>query len=318
MQDLLRTRMERLLALTSSPNEHEAALAMEKLQELLIRHNLDLADLETRGHAAPTVREKGHDLGKAAFRWKLDLAEVIARHYFCHPLVNRHAKTVVFVGRPDNVDSLLALYRWVIEQIKTISREERRVHIESTGEHIDPLRWQVNFGIGVVERLGQRLEEIKRRQAEDTQIQALVVHHESEISDYLEGTYGFRADGQKTRAQREHEEQVRERIEKRKKFRAECEAAGNMEPYYREYPWDRPLTAAQLEEMAKQAEQERKRQERNERRRTGRHRYHEISDDEYRQLGQASTARTSGRRSADRVNLEPFVEAGSTRQAIDE
>ena len=43
-QNLLE-KISKLLALTSSPNEHEAALAAEKAAELLAKHNLSVADL---------------------------------------------------------------------------------------------------------------------------------------------------------------------------------------------------------------------------------------------------------------------------------
>src|SRR5437762_2888653 len=97
-------RLRKVLALTSSPMEHEAQLAAERLRELLTKHNLDMADLEEKGgRVPPSIHEAGHDLGKAAFKWKLDLAEGISEFYYCVGLVNRYSKTVTFVGRPDNV-----------------------------------------------------------------------------------------------------------------------------------------------------------------------------------------------------------------------
>jgi len=117
-------KLRKLLALTTSPVEGEAHAAAHKLQELLTEHNLNVADLESRGQAKPAVREDKHDLGKAAFKWKLDLAEVMADHYYCFPLVDRYTKTVAFVGRPDNIKSLQMLYGWVIDQIKRIGSEE--------------------------------------------------------------------------------------------------------------------------------------------------------------------------------------------------
>src|SRR2546423_3993388 len=121
MDTKLLDRLRKILALTESPVEGEAQAAAMKLQELLTEHNLSIADLEKRGHQAPPVGESAHDLGKAGFTWKLDLAETIADHYFCHAIVSRYRKTVSFVGRPDNVDSLQMLYTWVIDQIKRIS-----------------------------------------------------------------------------------------------------------------------------------------------------------------------------------------------------
>lgn len=120
-------KLQKVLALTKSPNEFEAQAAADILAKLLKAHNLDMADLEARGtEAAPGVEERGHDLGKAAFQWKLDLARYIANFYYCEAIVFAD-KSLVFIGRPDNVQSLQMLYGWLIDQIKRIATEERKV-----------------------------------------------------------------------------------------------------------------------------------------------------------------------------------------------
>jgi hypothetical protein len=85
-------KLRKILALVNSPEEGEALAAAEMLQKLLTDHNLSMADLEKKGSKAAPVTESGHDLGKAAFKWKLDLAEVIAEHYFCHGIIDRYSK----------------------------------------------------------------------------------------------------------------------------------------------------------------------------------------------------------------------------------
>lgn len=211
-RDKLHDRLRKILELTRSGNEKEAQSAAYRLQQLLTEHNLSMADLERKGAAAPGVREQGHDLGKAAFKWKLDLAEGIAEFYYCVPLIDRRTKTVAFVGRPDNVEGLTMLYGWVIDQIKAIATTERRVHFDETGEHIDPLRWQINFGVGAVERLVVRLQEMKSRATEDLarneegDVVGLALHHATEASDYLEVKYGYRKDGKRTKADQERVE----------------------------------------------------------------------------------------------------------------
>lgn len=309
----LRSRLEKMLALTTSPNENEAKQAMEMLQKLLTKHNLDIAELELRGHKkAPGVQETGYDLGKTNFKWYLDLAETIASHYYCYPIIDRKHKTIKFVGRPDNVESLTSLYKWIIEQIRSISREARRTYIVEIGEHIDPLRWQLNFGEGIVSRLGDRLQEIKNRLVEDNKAHALVLHHESEISDWLDDKYGYRIDGQPTKYEREYAE--RQRI--RKEFKVQCEANGDMEPYYKAYPYERPATPAQLAQYAAdKAERDakwEKEMEKMRRRPAPKARpQKEMSDADWRKYEQGQTANYHGRRSAAQVNLTPFIEAGS-------
>lgn len=209
MLDKLRKILER----AKSPNEGEAGVAADMLRKFLEQHNLSMADLEKKGgKLAPEIHKQGHDLGKAAFKWKLDLAEAIARFYYCESLIERHTKMVAFVGRPDNVEALTMLYGWIIEQIRRLSAETRRAHFDETGEHVDPLRWQLSFGVGVVERLEVRLTEMKARQEEDaaeeasTTAIALYDQRQREISDWLEEQYGYRRDGKETKRDRERRE----------------------------------------------------------------------------------------------------------------
>lgn len=310
-------KLRKVLALTASPNEHEATLAAETLQRLLTEHNLSMADLEGRGAAhAAKVMEHEHDLGKAAFKWKLDLATTIAEHYFCVGFTTTDKK-VRFVGRPDNVESLTMLYEWLIRQIANVSRAERETHRILTGEHVDPLRWQVNFGLGVVQRLGTRLYEIRewRERGGASQAEAnttaLVVRLADEANDYMEEKYGRRLDGKMTKKDREWHEKWRKDVEARKAFKATCEAAGDMEPYYAAYPWDRPQTLTPAQEAKREREQRREQEkwERKWAREQARERERERNKtpEQRRADEQATKARRSGRDNADKINLQPFL-----------
>jgi hypothetical protein len=294
-------KLRAVLAMTHSKNENESALAMARLQELMTAHNLTIADLEQRGaKGKPQIEKKQFDLGKAAFKWKLDLASVIADHYFCVPLVDRGAKTVQFLGRPENVESLNMLYGWVIEQIKAISADERKKHIAESGEHVDPLRWQVNFGLGVVQRLYTRLDELAKQRS--TTVTSLVLAHKSEISDWMEENLGYRVDGQDTKRVREWKESNAKNEARLKELKAT-----NLEQYYKERPWERPeeierRRLASEKDMAKARKAAVRRQQRE---MMGQVRKEGRVD--WRKEGQAYNAREAGRKRAEDINVQPFV-----------
>lgn len=299
-------RLRKILALTQSPNENESASAAAMLAKFLVQHNLSVADLEQKGAKSSGVIETGIDLGKAAFRWKLDLAEEIAEHYFCVGIVSKVRKTITFVGRPDNVESLKMLYAWVVDQIKRLAAAERKQHQASTGEHIDPLRWQVNFGQGAGRRLIQRLAELQDER--DAATTAMVLHHTKEISDYTEKKFNRRYDGEQTARDKEWYAGYEERQKQYEAERLELEKADaeflarDPDAYYAEYPERHPDAVAAAEKA------EAAREERNYRRRmnyvpTGRYRaaYNDEGDD------QKSAAHYAGRKSADKINLSPFL-----------
>lgn len=301
-----RAKLQKVLALTKSPVEGEAQAAALRLQELCREYNIEVASIEEKGAKAPEIQKQAHDLGKAAFKWKLNLAEKIAEHFFCYAMVCHYSKTVAFVGRPDNVEAMQMLYGWLIEQIKQVSATARKEHHTATGEHVDPLRWQVNFGLGVVDRLGERLEELKRRQ-QDEAGSAIVLHHASEISDWMEAQYGRRVDGRETKTQRE-------RRERNEKEQTDWNAllATDPEAAYAQRPWERPETEEQKAERearwAKQVKEADARDRKNEARRQARGpRYRHVSDEELTKENQAYTARGAGQKAAKDLNLEPFL-----------
>lgn len=302
-------RLRKILALTESPEEGEAASAAEMLQRFLVQYNLSVADLEQKGHKKAQVTEGAVDLGKAAFRWKLDLAEEIAEHYFCAGIVNRYRKTITFVGRPDNVESLKLLYGWVLDQIKRLAAEERKKYQAEHGEHMDPLRWQVNFGTGAGRRLVDRLEQRKKSQAGDRSSTALVLHHLKEISDYTEKKYNERFDGQETEKDLQRAAYWKKYYEERD-AKAKIQAAADAEflardpkGYYERYPERHPEAVARAER------EEQRRIDRNYRRRMNYQPrgYRRYSSGDWRKEEQADAALAHGKKAADRINLEPFV-----------
>lgn len=301
-------KLRKILELSKrAGTEGEAAAASFRLQELLTKYNLEVADLELKTGKVAHVGEAGYDLAKSGFKWKLDLADYVADHYYCAPIVDRRSKTVMFVGRPDNVESLRMLYGWLIDQIAALAREARREHAATTGVHIDPLRWQLGFGEGAALRISQRLDEL-RRSFVDEDTTALVVHHQVEVSDYLEDKYGYRRDGRETKRARQSREEY-ERIRKeREELKSRCAFEGNMEPYYRKYPWERPLTAEQRAQQDKADREYMKRQARNEKRRTGRSYWKDETDEERRQRHERRDAKEVGFAQGDKVNLTPFIE----------
>lgn len=307
----LLSRLQKLLALSTSRGEGgaegEAQAAASLLAKMLEAHNLDIADLEQRGAVKPGIHERAHDLGKAAFKWKLDLAEFIAEHYYCASMVDRRTKRVAFVGRPDNVEALTMLYQWLIDQVRAIASEARRTHLRDTGEHVDPLRWQVGFGEGAAKRIGERLKDRRRQESSDAG-SALVVSHASEVSDYLEEVHGYRLDGRKTAAQVRADEGYKQWLEGVKVDNARLAALklNDPEAYYRERPWDTPEAHAEREA---EREAERKREERNAKRRTGRA-YRYATDEEVRRDSERRVASSQGRAHADSINLSPFLGAG--------
>lgn len=77
-------RVRKLLALSSSSNEHEAALAAAHAQRLLAEHNLTMSELELQQEGAG---EAELQVAKTVPKWLSSLFATVATAFDCFPIV---------------------------------------------------------------------------------------------------------------------------------------------------------------------------------------------------------------------------------------
>lgn len=149
-------RVRKLLALAGSPNQHEAELAMAKAQQLMIRHRMEVAVLDTRGGfvrrqlGTPKVRQP---------RWRSTLAAVVAHHFFAEvirttaylPHERRWGAVWEIIGRPEDVDMTSYAFDFVQRTAERLWTEHRRAN-PGVG------RARERFLMGVVIGFDSRLE----------------------------------------------------------------------------------------------------------------------------------------------------------------
>jgi hypothetical protein len=207
--DAILDRIKKLMALAdSAANEHEAALAGERMQTLLTEFNLTRAEVEskteeTRDDALTAKRERSQSDRGAMYRWQRDMMAAVARNNFCSHFVGRvfraedwgahyrrieiadssrpsgkrwdevkgvYAKGHVLVGRSENVAATLLMFDYLSTQI-------RRLCPHSTlADRADKYLWLDGCAETIVERLDRKrseAEEAQRRR--ETQTPGLVL-----------------------------------------------------------------------------------------------------------------------------------------------
>lgn len=87
----VRDKIAKLLALSESPNENEAAQALLKAKELMMQHKLSMQDL-SEGDAQVLHRETDITFSKRRNAWTLMLANVIAENYCCRAFSRRRSR----------------------------------------------------------------------------------------------------------------------------------------------------------------------------------------------------------------------------------
>lgn len=131
----VKDKINKLLALSQSPNEHEARLALCKAKELMTGHGLSMQDLTADG-AQVIHYETTFTYSKRRSCWMLQLAGVIAEKYCCRAFCRRRSRqqtrTVCLAGFPEDIRlceralgyALDCIHSW----IRRISRLNRKLY----------------------------------------------------------------------------------------------------------------------------------------------------------------------------------------------
>jgi hypothetical protein len=181
-------RVTKLLALSTSSNEHEAASAAAKAQQLMFRHNLSLAQVQAGPEdARDAYTERVIDLG-ALQSWRRTLIHVLAEHNFCKALAFVGTPRVAIIGEPHNIALVEQLYAYLLRELLRLAdvawqRAKRRSRDSAR-------QWKHGFQHGAVEVIAERLAEQREEDAAaDEASRALVLRKDAGVADALRRQY---------------------------------------------------------------------------------------------------------------------------------
>lgn len=101
-------KIQKLLSLANSSNEHEAALAAKKAQALLLKYNLSASEIEDQDDYTQTEVDSGKGRIEPEF---LFVVPVLKEHFFVRIVREKNQSnkwSYVYIGKPENVK--IALY----------------------------------------------------------------------------------------------------------------------------------------------------------------------------------------------------------------
>jgi len=190
-------KVRKLLALSTSPSEAEAASALAKAQELLARYGLGMADVSTQD---PEVTEDVLLEKKRLRKWESSLIHTVSTCTFTQALhlQGPSGGKVVLIGRELNTQAAKELFAYLHITVLKLGRA-----------HSDQVAHLESFRFGLVQRLGERLSELSRGSeqsggpwagssssspAEETESRALTVRmvqtSTRENKEYINRKYG--------------------------------------------------------------------------------------------------------------------------------
>lgn len=133
-------KIQKLLALSKSPNEHEAARAAEKAQELLATYNIDVSEVEVEEAKASVIQDSVRTKSKA---WMRIVRSAAAHMYFCEYYYSKYQQEApqrkrgfvtydlhFYVGEPHNIAVAKMMSEYLIATVSRLAREGARVHLK--------------------------------------------------------------------------------------------------------------------------------------------------------------------------------------------
>lgn len=168
--DALLDTVRRLLALSeNNPNEHEAASALAKAQELMLEHDLAHADLQVQEWAYDQVYA-----GKVIPLWCKVASAIAARYFGCFGITKsgrRNDTALTLFGRPHHVQIATHVYHYLARTLQDLARPL-------------PRRDRNAFILGAAEAVHDKLQE--RLRASGAAVGALVANTHAEVKAELD------------------------------------------------------------------------------------------------------------------------------------
>ncbi len=166
-------RIRKLRALKESPNVHEAAVAAEKMQELIDTYKIEEALLIDEADEVPEeiTRRKIYEFkGVRVTTWVLELAGAICRAngckcYYLTGCKFRYGKErirpgkISAAGTPSDLETATALLEWLVDEVERLYKEEKPEGFDR-GEG---KAWANSFRNGAVVTIRRRLLEAQER-----------------------------------------------------------------------------------------------------------------------------------------------------------
>lgn len=142
-------KIRKLLALSQSPNVHEAALAAQRAREMMDEHGIECADLADPDPVASRTLESTWT--KKA--WYCKLVTGVAKSCFCQTAVISDKRgqpaSLTMWGRPTDMAAALLLVEWLRREIMRLADRDGR---------FQPREWKESFYVGAVDEVLRRLE----------------------------------------------------------------------------------------------------------------------------------------------------------------
>ena len=171
-------KIKKLLALASSPNPHEAALAMEKATALLAKHNLSYAQLETKEKIDMGCAVR--PMGKRIPTWKQNLFSCVTNTLDCVPILEKSytGQSYKIIGHPADV----AIARDLFENLLHIVDMMGSVYAGNKN----------SYRMGIIRTINDRLTAMYSQMTKEATTALVCVQKKKRVEAYVDSLGDFK------------------------------------------------------------------------------------------------------------------------------
>jgi len=194
-QEAILSKIKKLLALATSDNENEAAIAAAKAQTLLIEYNISQEELDSFNDAKSEKVIQVQADGKNRHNrsaWYDHLAYTVAKANLCNLLVS--GSGVIWIGKKTNIEVAQYIFENLVRDLSRICDTAWGIILKI--QKLDPTQpkvhgkiWKNNFYHGANQSISDRLRaNLVQLKAADN-VMALVVRNDIELNEYMHVNY---------------------------------------------------------------------------------------------------------------------------------
>lgn len=174
-------KIRKLLALSTSSNEHEAALALENANKLLLKYNLEMSDIDEQVNLNNVIEDTVAESGRI-MSWKINLMTSLMDLNNCRIIIHsvvRGEKKIKAIGRKCNIEVSMAMYDYVLQTMERKLRSERA---------IDKFSFRLGFSRAIQRKVAEILEN-RNKVDIDPRCTALVVQEKALVRSFMRDNY---------------------------------------------------------------------------------------------------------------------------------
>lgn len=182
-------KVRKLLALSHSSNEHEAALAASHAQRLLAEHNLAMSELDVREAGAGEVELQ---VARTVPKWLSSLFATVANGFDCFPIVTTtaHHSRLRFIGVGEDPAVASCTLHFLMKELRRLAAAYLRLTEDRQGRlsAAERQRIRTSYLLGGVQGIRQALA--SQKADTPTTCTALVPVKDALIKQYCDEQIG--------------------------------------------------------------------------------------------------------------------------------